>query len=141
MLLRRARAEERDAINEHYASVDFKPSAADDLQLLAEAGKQLAGLGRIVAIDARHAELGGIVVLPPFRGQGLARQLIAALCAHNRHAVLYCLPFAELAPLYASVGFVELPDASGVVAPVAQKHLWCNAHYPKPVLLMRRSAP
>ncbi len=140
MQLRRARADERATINEHYARVDFQPSGADDLQLLAESGEQLAGLGRIVTIDAVHGELGGIVVLAPFRGQGLARQIVGALLAANPHAVLYCLPFAELAPLYASFGFLEVAADAAVPAPIAQKHRWCNAHYPAPVLLMQRCA-
>lgn len=137
--VRRSRPDELEAVNARYAAVDFLPSSADDLIVCAEIGGAWAAQGRLVRAGAGAGELGGILVSPDARGRGLAKDIVAALLADSPYPTLYCLPFAELEPLYAEAGFSRCaPD--GVPDAIARKYGWCNAHYGKPVLLMVRRA-
>jgi GNAT superfamily N-acetyltransferase len=135
--VRAARPEELEWVNQRYAEVDFVPSKPGDRIAIVEVNGERAGIGRVVPVGPRTGELGGMFVFARFKGLGLSRKLIAWLVALPGFDDLYCLPFAELEGLYGSMGFQ--PSAS---APdeVAAKHRWCNSHYPKPVLLLRRTA-
>lgn len=123
-------------INQHYRDIAFRLSGPDDFQVVAEVGGEPAGLGRIVPVEGRIGELGGMVVFEPFRGTGLARRIIAMLVASGDYDVLYCLPFANLERLYAGFGFRRMDDVAGVPAKVREKYRWCQQFYPEPVLLM-----
>ncbi|WP_028312310.1 GNAT family N-acetyltransferase [Derxia gummosa] len=125
--------------NARYAEVDFLPSDASHFLALAMLDGERAGLGRVVPVSATAGELGGMVVLPAFRGRGVADALVGFLVAQSRFAELFCIPFADLVPLYARHGFVTLPDDAPAPAPVADKLAWCRAHYPRAVALMRRA--
>ena len=127
-------------VNARYAEVDFVASNANDLVVIASIGGTPAGQGRVVPLGAGAGELGGMLVYEAFKGRGLARDIIASLCALPGFDVLYCLPFAELESLYASMGFSRTADDASVPPQVSQKYRWCNAHYGKPVLLMKRLA-
>lgn len=124
-------------INARYAEVDFVPSGADDIIAIAAVDGTAAGLGRVVPADAGIGELGGMLVFDQFKGHGLARRLIARLQELPQFEILYCLPFARLEALYASMGFARVADEAGVPPLVSKKYRWCNGHYPEPVLLMR----
>jgi N-acetylglutamate synthase-like GNAT family acetyltransferase len=137
--IRRAYRHELDAVNARYAEVDFLASDTGDLVALAEMDGVAAGLGRIVPVGASAGELGGMLVFDQFKGQGLARRIIAFLLEQKQFNTLYCLPFAELESLYASMGFARTAESADLPAHVAAKYRWCNTHYPKPVLLMRRA--
>lgn len=138
--IRLAQAADLAWINARYAEIDFVPSDANDLVVIASVDGVAAGQGRVVPVGPRAGELGGMLVYDAFKGRGLARDIIASLCALPGFDVLYCLPFAELEGLYASMGFAQTPDDAGVPQHVAQKYRWCNEHYDKPVLLMKRVA-
>ncbi|MES2298666.1 MAG: GNAT family N-acetyltransferase [Pseudomonadota bacterium] len=137
--LRRAEPGELEWINARYAQVDFLPSSDADLVALATLDGVPAGLGRIVPVGADAGELGGMLVFEQFQGCGLARRIIDFLLQQTRYATLYCLPFAELEDLYASMGFARAPAGADLPDHVAHKYRWCNEHYPKPVLLMQRA--
>src|SRR6185436_13379017 len=67
--LRTARAAEAEWINARYAEVRFMPSdLAHEVVVIAETGDEPAGLGRLVDIDERSCELGGMLVFERFRG-------------------------------------------------------------------------
>jgi GNAT superfamily N-acetyltransferase len=136
--VRAARPEELDWINQRYADIDFVPSTDKDIIAIAEVNGERAGIGRVVPVGARIAELGGMVVFDAYQGLGLSRKIIAWLTALPQFDELFCLPFEELHGLYGSMGFAIHADAP---EKVAAKHRWCNEHYPKPVLLMRRVSP
>jgi amino-acid N-acetyltransferase len=71
--------------------------------LIAEADGRVIGVGQIKH-HRRCQELGSLVVLPSFRGQGIAAQLIAALEARaERPLYLTCLGHME--PYYARFGY------------------------------------
>ncbi len=127
--------------NARYAEIDFLPSKAVDQIAIARVDGVAAGLGRVVAVADGEGELGGMYVLDGFKGLGLARRIIAFLQDNSGCHTLYCLPFAELAALYQSMGFTPVADDAAVPAAVAAKHRWCNSHYAKPVLLLRRVEP
>lgn len=123
--------------NARYAEVDFVPSGPDELIAIAAIDGAPAGLGRLVPLGPGVAELGGMLVFDAFKGHGLARRIIARLREIPEFGTLYCLPFAKLEGLYASMGFARIGDGPEVPPHVARKYRWCNEHYPEPVLLMR----
>jgi GNAT superfamily N-acetyltransferase len=135
--IRATRPDELDWVNQRYAEIDFVPSTLDDLIAIAEVDGVRAGLGRIVTVG-QHGELGGMYVLEPYQGLGLARRLVEWLTEQRGHLPLWCLPFSELKDMYGSFGFLP---SGGEDAPAAvlKKHRWCNEHYPKPVLLLQRA--
>jgi hypothetical protein len=65
--------------------------------------------------------------------------LIRFLISESGLETLYCLPFEHLDGLYESMGFQICSPNAMIPAKVLEKLAWCNAHYPEPVLLMRRS--
>jgi len=129
--LRLATPEDADWINARYAEVRFLPSdLAKEIVVIAEVDHERAGLGRLV-----DCELGGILVLERFRGQGISRAIIDELLKHAGGRTVYCIPFAELESLYASAGFTRTDEAP---PEVLEKFAWCQQTYDKDVLLMAR---
>jgi N-acetylglutamate synthase-like GNAT family acetyltransferase len=126
-------------INERYRSIDFRLSTPDDLQVVAELDGKPAGLGRIVPIEGRIGELGGMLVFDEYRGTGLSKAIIAFLAQTNRFDFLYCLPFANLESLYEGFGFRRVDAGSSLPVKVREKYHWCAAFYNEPVLLMGRA--
>jgi GNAT superfamily N-acetyltransferase len=138
MTLHIAADAELAAVNARYADIGFVPSQAGELIVVATLDGVTAGQGRVVPIDARSGELGGIYVLPCCEGRGVARRIVEFLIRHANLPVLYCLPFGELIGFYASMGFAVVDEPGRVPQMVRQKHQWCNATYEKPVLLLKR---
>ena len=133
MKLRIARADEAEWINARYAEVRFLPSdLSREVVVIAEIDGQPAGLGRLVDVDDRSCELGGMLVFDPFRGRGVARAIIDELLRHARDRDVYCIPFADLEPLYAAAGFTPATDAPDSVR---EKFEWCQRTYDRPVVL------
>lgn len=134
MKLRTARADEAEWINARYAEVRFLPSdLAHEVVVIAEIDGEPAGLGRLVDIDEVSCELGGMLVFDRFRGRGVARAIIDELLRHARGRAVYCIPFADLEPLYAAAGFT--PAAASPTA-VSEKFAWCQRTYDRPVVLL-----
>jgi N-acetylglutamate synthase-like GNAT family acetyltransferase len=138
LTLRTAAPDELAWINERYRSIDFRLSGADDFQAVAEVDGKPAGLGRIVPVEGRVGELGGMLVFDEYRGTGLSKAIIGFLAQTTHFDFLYCLPFANLEKLYASFGFRRVDPCAGVPAKVLEKYHWCAACYTEPVLLMGR---
>jgi GNAT superfamily N-acetyltransferase len=74
-----------------------------------------------------------MLVFEAFRGQGVARALIDELLRHANARAIYCIPFADLEPLYQAAGFARTDHAP---ATVMEKYEWCTRTYDKPVVLM-----
>jgi GNAT superfamily N-acetyltransferase len=133
--LRAARADEEAWVNARYAEVSFQPSSLPrDLVIVAEIDDRAAGMGRLVPLDDRSCELGGMVVFEEFRGRGVARAIIDELLSHAEGRAVYCIPFAELSALYEGAGFRQCHDAPRAML---EKFEWCRQTYDKPVMLMR----
>ena len=81
--IRNAYMEESPWINERYKEIGFVPSnIAHELVAIAEHQGSRAALGRLVPVNADCAELGGIYVLPEFRGLGIGTEIrVSALRA------------------------------------------------------------
>lgn len=137
--LRRATEDDAEWLAALYESVDFAPiDPAAAYVVIAERLGARAGAGRVVQYsDSR--ELGGIVVTEEHRGLGISRLLVAHLVNVHRAELLYCIPFAKLANLYASFGFTRA-DLAAAPASIEAKYRWCMSHYSEEVLLMRREA-
>ncbi|EKP67459.1 N-acetyltransferase [Acinetobacter baumannii] len=137
--LRFANTADLKAINERYAEIDFVPSHAGELIVLASIDEKIIGQGRVVGIDANSGELGGIYVFPGNEGLGIARKVVDFLIKNSDFSMFYCLPFAELEGFYSSMGFAAVKDMAQVPEAVLKKHEWCNSNYDKPVLLLERN--
>ena len=70
----------------------------------------LAGLARVLTDYVYKALISDVMVAEEYRGRGLGRFLMDAICTHPplrsvRHMELYCLP--EMVPLYQKWGFTS----------------------------------
>ena len=139
--LRPARPEELEWVNQRYAEIGFQASSADDFVVIAETNAGRAGLGRLVRIDEANGELGGIYVLPQFRGTHLAQAIVAYLVEQSPYARLFCIPFAHLSAFYRRFGFQPLSANDEAPEVIRSKVCWCHSRYPEPVDLLVRSTP
>jgi predicted N-acetyltransferase YhbS len=135
-IVRRLTVAELDWANCRYKEADFVPSSVEDLVIVAEVNGEKAGLGRVVDVGAGIGELGGMYVLPAFRGANIARAIVQALIDASSQRTLFCIPFAHLRGFYGSFGFEEAASDAVVPDVVAKKVDWCNRHYPNPVALL-----
>ncbi|MGI4875307.1 MAG: GNAT family N-acetyltransferase [Janthinobacterium lividum] len=73
-------------------------------------GGELAGFGRVVTDRATFAWLCDVFVLPPHRGQGLSKQLVAAVLAHPELQGLrrHLLATLDAHGLYEQAGYTPL---------------------------------
>ena len=138
MLLRTARPEETGWINEQYAAVHFIPSdPSRETIVVAELDGERAGIGRLVEAGARACELGGMYVFERFRGRGVARAIVDELIRRAGERDVYCVPFADLEPLYAAAGFRRI-DPVDLPAKIEEKLAWCAREIAREVILMKR---
>lgn len=125
-------------INKHYEEISFKTTSERDFQIFATIDGEFAGLGRIVHIDDQNGELGGIYVLPKFRGMKIAEEIVKSLLDHNKYAVLWCIPFKPLKNFYRKFEFHEVRGES-VPEEIEKKVKWCEGRYPDPAILLVRT--
>lgn len=85
--------------------------------------------------------MGGIYILPQFRGLQLAGELVSFLVETAKNlqvSNVYCLPFEELENFYKKYGYTEVDTTKEVVHPIIlEKYNWCLGHYDKHVLLFK----
>ena len=137
MLLRTARPDETGWINEQYAKVRFIPSdPANETIVIAELDGLRAGLGRLVDAGQGAYELGGMFVFDQFRGRGVARAIVDELIRRAEGRTVYCIPFADLEPIYAGEGFTTIEPSPDLPERVREKLAWCAETIDRPVILM-----
>ncbi|WP_439741476.1 GNAT family N-acetyltransferase [Bacillus pseudomycoides] len=142
MKIKFASPEDLEWINSQYKSVGFVPSdlKKDKVAIVTYNGEYV-GLGRLVKIDQSTLEMGGIYILPKFRGYKLAGDLLSFLVDEAKQSNvpnIYCIPFEELAAFYKKYGFKEInTDQEGVHPTVLNKYNWCLQEYDKNVLLFK----
>ncbi|HUP57070.1 MAG TPA: GNAT family N-acetyltransferase, partial [Bdellovibrionota bacterium] len=135
-LVRPAREDELAWINARYDEVGFLHSKTATECLIAELNGARAGLGRLVELDARNAELGGMFVFSAYRGRGIAGAIVGKLLERSAgYERVFCLPFAHLAEFYQGFGFRPFDDHDAVPPAVAEKLDWCNLELGKTLLL------
>jgi GNAT superfamily N-acetyltransferase len=138
MKLRIATADDAAWINERYASVHFQPSdLSREFVVVAEIDGVAAGIGRLVPAGDEACELGGMLVFEDFRGRGIARAIIDELLRHANDRAVYCIPFAELEPIYAGAGFERITPDAALPAYVREKLDWCEREIDRAVILMK----
>lgn len=127
-------------INDRYKEVDFVPSVFEKEVIgIAQYQGQPAGIGRLVKLDAQHAELGGMYVFEPFRGKGIATELVKFLLDHARSfETVYCIPFEHLSAFYMGFGFHVCEDLEKVPCEIQTKYQWCQNHYPQATKLLSK---
>ena len=138
--INQAKQTEISWLNSKYKEVNFVPSKFENEYIvIAKVEEERAGLGRLVKIDKKNIELGGIYVFPEYRGLGIAEQIVSDLCAQNpfKESSIWCLPFENLEKFYAKFGFDRF-EKGIVPKEVREKLAWCNAEnrYEKEVLLL-----
>ena len=139
MRLRRATAADSGWINAAYADVHFQPSdLARDLVIVAELDGEHVGIGRLVPAGKEACELGGMLVFDAFRGRGVARAIIDELLRHADGRAVYCIPFADLEPIYEKAGFRRRERRDDVPEHVREKLAWCEREIDRDVILMER---
>ncbi|HDR8183873.1 TPA: GNAT family N-acetyltransferase [Bacillus thuringiensis] len=129
-------------INNQYESIGFVQSDLErDKVAIITYNNEYAGVGRLVQLDENTLEMGGIFILPQFRGLQLAGELVLFLVETAKKSQVenvYCLPFEELENFYKKYGFTEVDAAKVVVHPIIlEKYNWCLEHYDKHVLLFK----
>ncbi len=138
MLLRLANRSEAAWVNQCYDQVEFMHSNFDnEIIAIAEIDGQKAGLGRLVTIDEKHLELGGMYVFEAFRGKGIAKELIKFLLAHtNPSQTIYCIPFEHLRHFYVQCGFAVCSHPELIPKKLLEKYQWCQQKYADPTALL-----
>jgi N-acetylglutamate synthase-like GNAT family acetyltransferase len=139
--IRLAQASDINWVNEKYKDINFAPSdISKELIAIAEIKGEKVGLGRLVNIDIKHAELGGMYVFDDFRNQGIARAIVDFLLSQgNKYKIIYCLPFEHLQTFYESFGFIVCSSTKFIPIPIKDKYKWCNQTYSHKVLLLQIS--
>ncbi|MDM5194035.1 GNAT family N-acetyltransferase [Bacillus hominis] len=142
MSIQLATSKDLEWINIQYESIGFVQSdLTRDKVAIITYNNEYAGIGRLVQIDEDTIELGGIFILPNFRGLQLAGELVSFLVqtAKKSHIQnVYCLPFEELENFYKKYGFTEVDTTQEVVHPIIlKKYNWCLETYDKHVLLFK----
>lgn len=137
VIIEKAKESEIDLINSWYKEIGFVESDySSEFISIAKIGDKYAGVGRLQNIDGESAELGGIYVIPEFRGKKVARKIVAHLLENAAsYKKLYCLPFSHLKNFYISMGFSTEKDIANVPKKVLCKHSWCNNTYSSETLL------
>lgn len=115
--------------NERYAEAGFVSSTDKDIVVVAELDGVRAGVGRLVPVEDGVGELGGIYVVPQFRGRSVARAIVAHLIEHSPYRRLFCIPFAHLERFYAGFGFVPVTPDAMVPQAIAGRRRWCEERY------------
>ena len=123
--------------NQQYKAINFKPSCFEnELIAIAKVDNKPIGVGRLQTIEDKIAELGGMYVDSAHRQQGVADKIVTYLLANStRYEIVYCLPFAHLAPYYQRFGFKPVSTTASVPQEVSAKVDWCLDTYEHPVLL------
>ncbi len=103
--LRFATPADLKVINERYAEIDFVPSHAGELIVLASIDEKIIGQGRVVGIDANSGELGGIYVFPGNEGLGIARKVVDFLIKNSDFSMLYYFTLCRVRRLLWLYGF------------------------------------
>ncbi|KFN02617.1 N-acetyltransferase [Bacillus clarus] len=129
-------------INNQYESIGFVPSdLTRDKVAIITYNDEYAGIGRLVQIDKDTIEMGGIYILPKYRGLKLAGELVSFLVQTTKELHIpnvYCLPFEELENFYKNYGFTDVHTDQETVHPIIlQKYNWCLKTYDKHVLLFK----
>ncbi|MED2187274.1 MULTISPECIES: GNAT family N-acetyltransferase [Bacillus cereus group] len=142
MSIQLATSNDLEWVNKQYDAIGFVRSDLNrDMVAIITYDNAYAGVGRLVQIDEGTIEMGGIFILPKFRGLQLARKLVSFLVQTAKALEIqsvFCIPFDELESFYKTYGFIEVDMKKEVVHPIIlKKYNWCLENYDKHVLLFK----
>ncbi|MDA1638534.1 GNAT family N-acetyltransferase [Bacillus cereus group sp. TH177-1LC] len=142
MSIQMATSHDLEWINNQYDSIGFvRSDLKRDKVAIITYNNEYASVGRLVQIDEDTLEMGGIFILPQFRGLQLAGELVSFLVVTAKKLQVknvYCLPFEELENFYKKYGFTEVDAIKEVIHPIIlKKYNWCLDTYDKHVLLFK----
>lgn len=140
VMIREADADDLAWANERYADLGFDPSdPAIARTYVAWHGGERVGLGRLVRLSDGSLELGGMHVVPGWRGTGIARSILGRLLSiAEDEPVVWCVPFQQLGHFYQSHGFEEVESVEGIPAELIDKVKRCREHFEDGVKVLRR---
>ena len=137
----KAKHDDLQWINFQYEKIDFVPSHLENEEIsIAYFNSKKAGLGRLVKVDEKNFEMGGIYTLEEYRGKNIADSIVAFLIKEARKRQIqnvYCIPFEHLRPFYSKHGFQEVVDLTTVPKQIIDKYNWCLDQYDIKTLLMK----
>lgn len=136
--IRAAERHEIAWINGCYDQVEFMHSHFDsEIIAIAEFNGEKAGLGRLVEVDEKNLELGGMYVFEAFRGKGIAKEIVSFLLTYVKPSqTVYCIPFEHLLDFYKQCGFVNCSKFESVPKTILDKYYWCQEKYTHPTALL-----
>jgi N-acetylglutamate synthase-like GNAT family acetyltransferase len=139
--IRKAEKSEIEWINQCYDQINFAPSNFEqEIIAIALLKGQATGLGRLITIDDKNLELGGIYTFEAYRGQGVAREIVEFLLKQaSLSQTIYCIPFEHLRPFYQSFGFIPCKHTEQLPKKILDKYFWCKQQYTQPTTLLYRS--
>lgn len=142
MSIQLATSNDLEWINNQYDSIGFvRSDLKSDKVAIITYNNEYAGVGRLVQIDEDTIEMGGIFILPKFRGLQLAKKLVSFLVQTAKALEIqnvFCIPFEELESFYKTYGFIDVDMTKEVVHPIIlKKYNWCLENYDKHVLLFK----
>ncbi len=142
--VREAESKDIGWINQQYSDIGFKLSDFESEKILIlNADGKPAAIGRLVHITTTSAELGGIYVLPEFRGRKFAERIVRDLLnLKHSYSQIYCLPFSKLENFYKRFGFRDVLEyeLNGVPEKIKTKLQWCHRTYKDETVLLARNA-
>ncbi len=136
--IRAAERQEIAWINDCYDQVEFIHSHFDsEIIAIAEFNEEKAGLGRLVEVDEKNLELGGMYIFEAFRGKGIAKEIVSFLLTYVKPSqTVYCIPFEHLLHFYKQCGFVNCSKFESVPKTILDKYHWCQEKYTHPTALL-----
>jgi GNAT superfamily N-acetyltransferase len=136
--LRLAKRKEINWINQCYDEIDFIHSNFDnEIIVIAEVGSKKTGIGRLVIIDDKNFELGGIYVFEAFRNKGYAKYIVNFLLTFVKpNQTVYCIPFEHLISFYKKCGFSDCTSYCQVPKKILDKYNFCKNKYTKSIALL-----
>lgn len=127
MSIQLATSNDLEWINNQYDSIGFvRSDLKRDKVAIITYNNEYAGVGRLVQIDEDTLEMGGIFILPQFRGLQLAGELVLFLVETAKKSQIqnvYCLPFEELENFYKKYGYTEVNTTKEAVHPIILKNI------------------
>lgn len=136
--IRAAEKQEISWINDCYDQVQFMHSHFDsEIIAIAEFNGEKAGLGRLVEVDEKNFELGGMYVFESFRGKGIAKEIVNFLLTYVKPSQnVYCIPFEHLFQFYKQCGFGNCLNLESIPQIILDKYRWCQEKYTHPTALL-----
>lgn len=126
MSIQLATSNDLEWINNQYDSIGFvRSDLKRDKVAIITYNNEYAGVGRLVQIDEDTLEMGGIFILPQFRGLQLAGELVLFLVETAKITNTKCIlsSFEELENFYKKYGYTEVNTTKEAVHPIILKNI------------------